>query len=70
MLSLISQRLLEQQEDVRSILDASVESRQYISKANDQLRAATSRPRSLRDVIVTILLLFAAVLLFLHWFYP
>lgn len=68
MLTLLSEKLSEQQEDVQAILEHAVEARTHVVAGNKELAKANERPRSLRDFVVALLLLLTAILWFLDWY--
>lgn len=65
MIEFISSHLLEQSQDVAFILDAAVTARDNVRQGNKELKEASERPNTFRDLAVMILLLLAAILLFL-----
>lgn len=68
MLSLISEKLLDQQEDIQSVLDDAIQARTHVTDGSKELKKATERPHSLRDFVVTLLLILTGALWFLEWY--
>jgi hypothetical protein len=70
MLSLISERLLEQTDDVQAVLEDAMQARGHVQAGTSELRAANARGggSSLRNAVVLLLLILAASLVFMDWY--
>jgi hypothetical protein len=68
MLGVVSEKLLEQQEDVQAVLDDAVTARAHVTEGNRHLREASARPSRLRDFVVALLLILTFVLWFLDYY--
>lgn len=68
MLSILSERLEEQQESIDHILDESAASATFIDQGNRELMIASKRPDHLKKVAAFLLFAFSAMLLFLDWY--
>ena len=68
MLSLIANKLAEQQGGVQAILEDAVEARSNVQAGNQELREVNERPSSLRDFVVAFMLVVTAALWFLDWY--
>ena len=68
MLGVVSEKLLEQQDDVQAVLDDAVTARAHVAEGNRHLREASQRPSRLRDFVVTLLLILTCVLWFLDYY--
>lgn len=68
MLGVVSEKLLEQQEDVQAVLDDALAARAHVTEGNRHLREASQRPSRLRDFVVALLLILTGVLWFLDYY--
>jgi type II secretory pathway component PulF len=62
-------QVAEQQDDVAQILEDAETSQQMVRQGTRELAEAATRPSSLRDFMVGLLLVLATVLLVLDWFH-
>jgi len=67
MIGLISGKLVEQQHDVDDIGALAEEAHAYVRQGNAELQKAEERPNLMRDFVVLVLLIFAALLWFFDW---
>lgn len=67
MIGLISGKLVEQQHDVDDIGAMAEEAHAYVRQGNAELKQAEERPNLMRDFVVLIMVIFAALLWFLDW---
>jgi t-SNARE complex subunit (syntaxin) len=68
MMETLTTELMSQQDAVQTIADNTTESIEHVKKGNRQLQQAVQRPSTLREFLVTIIMIFTFVLLFLDWF--
>lgn len=64
----LTTELVSQADAVQTIADNTAESIENVKKGNRQLQQAVERPSTLREFLVTLIVIFTLILMFLDWF--